>query len=289
MQAGVRSTRLGSTSAARLDLSMGKHLIALFQGVSRNGAPAHNLGSMKEQMRKASTIGAEIIIFPELFLTGYQLSQGDMKRLAEEKGGASFQELSAAAQEAGIAVVYGYPEVDESSGGKLYYNSAQLIDKDGRSLLNHRKVHIWLVDDDLNPEAVFTPGDQFSVVECCGLKVGLLVCYDVEFPESVRALALRGAQLVAVPTAIVPGSGFHGIVNHMIPSRAMENQVYVAYSNHTGGDFCGGSVCCDPSGGVVVKVWRDETLLLASIDANFKVQRSYLDDRRPSTYKDFVV
>ncbi len=218
----------------------------------------------------------------------HQLSESDTKRLAEERGGASFQELSAAAKEMGIVVVYGYPEVDRSSGESRYYNSAQLIDKDGRSLLNHHKVHRWLVGED-QTEAVFTPGNHFNVAECCGLRIGLLICYDVEFPEAVRALAVKGAQFIAVPTAVSSGYGFRTIVEHIIPTRALENRVYVAYTNAADGNFVGQSVCCDPNGEVVVKVGgRSETMLLASIDTNIEVQWSYLDDRRTSVYKDLV-
>ncbi len=115
----------------------GKHVIALFQGVARNGEPGYNLDRMMEQTRKASAVGAELIIFPEMFLTGYELGDEEVKRVAEEKDGRSFQELPAAAKKAGTAVVYRYPEVDHSSGETRYFNSTQLIDKDGKSLMNY--------------------------------------------------------------------------------------------------------------------------------------------------------
>ena len=262
-------------------------LVALFQGVAKNGDPAFNLSVMKEQMKKSSTEGAQLIIFPELFLTGYAVSREEVKRLAEEKDGPSFQELSAAAKDTRIAVVYGYSELDSSSG-RWIYNSAQLIDQDGKSLLNYRKIHPWLGDEQ-QFEAVFTPGNEFSVVECCGVKVGLLICYDVEFPESVRALAVKGAQLIAVPTAISTGFGnYINITQHMIPTRAMENRVYVAYVNHTKGVFAGHSVCCHPNGHVVVKAVNEESLLLAPIDPNYKPQYPYLVNRRPTLYKDLI-
>jgi len=97
------------------------------------------------------------------------------------------------------------------------YNSIQLIDRDGRSLVNYRKLHPWI------DEEVFTAGNEYTeVVECRGMKIGLLICYDVEFLESVRTLALQGAQLVAVPTAINLEYYSANIVSKLIPTHAME-------------------------------------------------------------------
>jgi len=211
-----------------------EHCIAFSQGVAKPGDVDHNLSKMKEQMLKAAEKGAELVIFPELFTSSYTLSHADMRKAAEEKDGHSFQELSAAAKQNDIAVLYGYPEVDPLSGSQAVYNSIQLIDRDGRSLVNYRKLHPWI--DESKIEEVFTAGSEYAeVVECCGMKVGILICYDVEFPESVRTFALRGAQLVAVPTAINLEYDSANIVSKLIPTRAMENRVHVAYVNHVGG------------------------------------------------------
>ena len=266
-------------------VSGSKHLIALFQGEARLGDVAHNLGRMKEQIQRASAAGAELIIFPELFLTGYQLGPQAMMRVAEERSGPSFQGLSAAAREASIAIVYGYPEVDRTTGSEdlVYYNSAQLIDRDGKSLANYHKVHLWIDQDEY--DAGFTPGKELAeVVECCGVKIGFLICYDIEFPEAARALALRGAQLIAVPTANRALSSIR-----IIPIRAMENRVHVAYVNHSGSNFVGMSNCCNQAGDCVVLGGSDETLLLAPINlAVCPTLWSYLKDRRPELYSDLT-
>ena len=262
--------------------SSSKHLIALFQGEAKVGGVAHNLGRMKEQIQRASAVGAELIIFPEMFVSGYQLGAQAMRGLAEERNGPSFQELSSAAKEANMAVVYGYPEVDHSTGDKVYYNSAQLIDRDGTSLVNFRKVHLWIDEDGY--DELFTPGKEFAeVVECCGMKIGLLICYDIEVPEATRTLALRGAQLIAVPTA--SRVKYRNLATRIIPTRAMENRVHVAYVNHSGSNFVGTSLCCDQAGDYVVLGGSDETLLLAPISlAVSPTLCSYLKDRRPELY-----
>lgn len=267
------------------------HLIALFQGEAKVGDVPSNISKMKEQIRKASSMGAELVIFPEMFLTGYELGAAGVKRLAEERSGPSFQELSAAAKEVNIAVVYGYPELDLSSGSAVYYNSAQLIDSSGSSLANYRKVHIWI--DEYKYEEVFSPGSGFTeVVECCGMKIGLLICFDIEFPEAARALALRGAQVIAVPTALTKEWEYANIISKLVPARAMENRVYVAYVNHCGRSFCGRTVCCNPHGNnlsltsVEASPSEEENLLLASIMTPIQLDSTlrYLEKRRPALY-----
>lgn len=268
-----------------------EHCIALFQGKAKPGDVAHNLGMMKEQILKAAEKGAELIIFPELFTSAYTLSHADMRSAAEEKEGHSFQELSVAAKQSNIAVLYGYPELDSSSGTGDIYNSIQLIDKDGKSLVNYRKLHPWI--DESKIEEVFTAGSGYAdVVECCGMKVGLLICYDVEFPESVRTLALQGAQLVAVPTAINLEYDGVNIASRLVQTRAMENRVHVAYVNHIGGPrkFAGLSSLSNPAGDVVVQAGgEEETLLIGRIKLDaFNHLPSYLASRRPKLYTELV-
>ena len=258
-----------------------KRLFAFFQGISDVGKPESTILKMNEQIKKASSVDAELIIFPELFLSGYCLPAEQMKSLAEERNGPSFQELSKTAKESNIAVLYGYPEVDRSSGSAVFYNTAQLIDKDGSSLANYRKTHLWI--DEGGYEKVFQPGNALKeVVECCGVKIGILICFDVEFPECVRALMLKGAQLIAVPTAIVYDN-YKYIPHTIIPCRALENGVWVAYVN-SAGTFNGHSVCCDVDGEVTVMAGGEEQLVLFSVDPSVKPECDYLGKRRPDLY-----
>ena len=258
-------------------------LLAMFQGAAYPRDVQKNLVVMKEQVLKAKKAGAQIIVFPELFLTGYCLEAEDMKSVAQESNGKAYQELSALAKETGLAILYGYPEsVPTLDDGVKIYNSAQLIDKDGKSLVNYRKVHLWI--DEYGYEKVFTKADGFSdVVECCGLKIGVLICYDVEFPESVRTLALRGANVVFVPTASSENC-MDKITKFIIPARAYENTVHMAYANNTGTIFAGKSICCSPLGDVLASGGSDEELLFSSIDVSVTSTSYYMRDRRPLLY-----
>ena len=254
---------------------------AFFQGISDVGKPESTILKMKEQIKKSSSVGAEFIIFPELFLSGYHVPAEQMKSLAEEKNGPSFQELSKTAKESNIAVLYGYPEVDRSSSSAVFYNSAQLIDKNGSSLVNYRKTHLWI--DEYGYEKVFQPGNILEeVVECRGVKIGILICFDVEFPECVRALMLKGAQLIAVPTAI-PYHKFKFVAHTIIPCRANENGVWIAYVN-SAGTLSGHSVCCDVDGEVTVMAGGEEQLVLFSVDPSMIPKCDYRGKRRPDLY-----
>ena len=258
-----------------------KHTFAFFQGITDDASPEKNLMTMKEQMSKASAVGAEMILFPELFLSGYCVPAEQMKKVAEERNGPSFQELSKAAKEANIAVLYGYPEVDQSSGSEIFYNSAQLINKDGSSLANYRKSHLWI--DDMGYEKVFKPGKAFeNIVDCCGIKIGILICFDVEFPECARTLALKGVQLIAVPTALVY-TKFKSIPRILVPSRARENGVHIAYVNHAGA-FNGHSVCCDVNGDIMVQAGAEEQLELFTVNPLSKPACNFISMRRPDVY-----
>ena len=120
----------------------------------------------------------------------------------------------------------------------------------------------------------------------------MLICFDVEYPEAVRALAVRGAQLIAVPTSLM--APYDVVATTMVPARAAENQVYVAYANRVGREegrfrYVGQSTVAGPSGEVVARAPADaQTLLFADLDpeeiARVRSVYSYLDERRPALY-----
>ena len=258
----------------------GKRLFAFFQGAFENGNVEQNVAKMKTEIRRASALGAEMVIFPELCVSGYRVPSDLRRKLAEEKNGLSFQELSKTAEELKIAVLYGYPELDRSSGREVLYNSAQLIDKDGSSLANYRKTHLWI--DEEGYEEIFSYGDSFEVVECCGIKMGLLICFDVEFPECVRELALRGAKLIAVPTAASELT----IATTLVACRARENGVYVVYVNLIGEpQLHGYSAAYNPDGDLQVLLTGEEQLALFEVDPLFQPACDFLSMRKPHIYR----
>jgi predicted amidohydrolase len=259
--------------------------IAIFQGTAKLGDKPFNISKMKENIKKAHTIGVELVAFPELFTTGYFLNQAELREMAEDKGGETFQELSECAKEHEMVVVYGYVEKEDDR----LFNSAMMIGKDGSCLGNYRKSHLFGEYE----KEIFAPGNEIMVVDVGGLKIGVLICYDFQFPELVRALALKGANLIVVPIAIP--SAWNTEITLYTPVRACESCVFMAYANFVGSQrehsFSGGSCCVDPNGVELVRSWGQESLLTVNIDPEEcrRTKIKFLADRRPEMYGSIVL
>ena len=255
--------------------------ISLFQGPIAAATPAHNLQRMAEA---AVDCAGGLLVCPEMFLTGYAIGRAAAEQLAEPVDGPAARRAAMIAKETGTAMLYGYPE--RGDDGHVY-NAAILIDQDGATLLNYRKCHLFGEID----RSMFRAGDRPSpIVDLFGFKTGVLICYDIEFPEAVRDLALRGAELIAVPTALM--QPYDVIAKTVVPARAVENQVFVAYANHCGQEgnleYCGHSCIVGPDGVDLVRAGTGEEIVAAEIDsAALELSRpdyTYLADRRPELY-----
>ncbi|MEW2559824.1 MULTISPECIES: carbon-nitrogen hydrolase family protein [Streptomyces] len=259
---------------------------ALLQSSGRPGSVEGNLKVLDEAAASAAAAGAALLAAPEMFLTGYAIGD-DIARLAEEADGEGADAVAEIAVRHGLAVAYGYPE----RSGDTVFNSAQLISADGTRLANYRKTHLFGCFE----RDHFTPGEQPVVqAELGGLRVGLMICYDVEFPENVRAHALAGTDLLLVPTAQM--HPFQFVAESLVPVRAWENQMYVAYVNRVGQegefDFVGLSVLAGPDGVARARAGRGADLVLADVDPAFlaasREANPYLEDRRPGLYGSLV-
>ncbi|SCK44437.1 carbon-nitrogen hydrolase family protein [Streptomyces sp. WMMB 322] len=259
--------------------------LALHQGPA--GVPRtveDGLAALDHAARTAAAEGARLLVTPELSLTGYALGDGVAAR-AESADGPSARAVAGIAAAHRIAVVHGYPERDPDSGA--LYNSAALVGPDGTRLAGYRKTHLYGGYEKRH----FTPGDRLVVqADVDGVRVGLLICYDVEFPEAVRAHALAGTELLAVPTALM--RPYDMVAETLLPARAWESQLYVAYANRVGRegefDFAGLSCLAAPDGTVPARAGRESGLLTAVADTavlhTSRERNSYLTDRRPELY-----
>ncbi|MFD5030574.1 carbon-nitrogen hydrolase family protein [Streptomyces sp. NPDC058405] len=259
---------------------------ALLQSSGRPGSVAGNLKVLDEAAGDAAAAGAGLLVCPEMFLTGYAIGD-DMPRLAEPADGPSAGAVAEIAVRHGLAVLYGYPERD----GERIFNAAQLIGPEGARLANYRKTHLFGGFE----REWFTPGEQPVVqAELAGLRLGIMICYDVEFPENVRGHALAGTDLLLVPTAQM--HPFQFVAESLVPVRAFESQMYVAYVNRTGqeGDFefVGLSCLAGPDGATRARAGRGEELLLGEVDRELlnasRAANPYLRDRRPGLYTSLV-
>ncbi|MFJ8885970.1 carbon-nitrogen hydrolase family protein [Streptomyces sp. NPDC102402] len=259
---------------------------ALLQSSGRTGSVDANLAALDEAAGRAAAAGARLLVCPELYLTGYAIG-GAVPELAESADGPSARAVADICARHGLAVHYGYPE----RAGEAVFNAAQLIGPDGTALANYRKTHLFGGFE----EEWFTPGDTPVVqAELDGVRVGLLICYDVEFPENVRAHALAGTDLLLVPTALMHPFPF--VAEAVVPVRAYESQLYIAYVNRTGPeggfDFTGLSCLAGPDGTVRARAGRGEELLVGEVDPGLLVTsraaNPYLRDRVPGLYGSLV-
>ena len=252
-------------------------------GLQTSGTPgdvAANLAELERAARRAAERGAQLLITPELFVTGYDIGAQEVARLARQDLLGPVRRIAA---DTGLAIVLGAPEAD----GEDVYNSAFFVDDTGEVTGRYRKTHLFGELD----RRTFAPGhDLVHVVEHRGLRIALLICYDVEFGEAVRAAARAGAHLVAVPTAQMEPFAF--VAEHVIRTRAWENQVYVAYVNHDGVEggttYVGRSSVVAPSGDVLDSVVHGDHLLVADVDpavvADAQRRNPYLTDLRSDLY-----
>jgi predicted amidohydrolase len=257
--------------------------LAIYQGAGTLLDVAQNLELLAQTAAEAAQGGAEFLILPELFLTGYNIGD-QIATVAESWQGRSLQLAAEIAREHHIAMLFGYIEAADG----VFYNSAALIDADGQMLGNYRKIHLFGAEE----QRLFTPGDRWLIQTIAGMKVGVLICYDIEFPEAVRSLALQGAELIAVPTAISPPYEF--VPQFLVPSRAIENQVFVAYVNRVGVEgnlkYFGSSQVIAPNGEILIQADSEASLQWVKLDQiAIATARSsefcYVKERRPDLYQ----
>lgn len=251
--------------------------VGAYQSAGTPGDVEANLAEMLKAMDRAAADGIDLLVFPEGFLTGYHLPQVSAATLPPTEG--AVDRIGEHAQAAGIAVVFGVLEAD---GGSVF-NAAVAISASGATLARYRKRALfgdW-------EKGLFTRGAGPILFDYKGFRIGILICFDVEFPELARETAAAGADLIVVPTSLmVP---FDEVADHLVPTRAMENQIFVVYANRIGAEhglsYVGKSSICAPFGQTLAKAGTGGlTLISASLNrseiAEARVQFSYLDDLR---------
>jgi predicted amidohydrolase len=242
-----------------------------------------NLERIAALLGRAADADADLLVLPELTTSGY-FTEPAITELAEPADGPTVLRVRELAADAGVALCFGYPELGVD--GKVY-NSAMVVDRRGQVLVNRRKTHLWA-----NEAARFTPADTVvSLTEIDGFPIAVLICYEVEFPEMVRAAALAGADLVIVPTAVTDiGTGM-GLVD-LVAGRATENNLFLAYVNHSGlidGDTAlGGTTIAAPLCRREFTAGSDPAFHVARLQRSELLRARetlpYLRDRRPDLY-----
>ncbi len=259
-----------------------KLTISLGQMDVKLGDPAANWETVQTMTAEAKQRGSDLVVFPELWSTGYDLENA--VRYATPTNEGLFAQVAALAQTHQIAIL---GSCLSRLGDRQFGNTAVYFDANGRSLGEYSKLHLFRL---MQEEQFLTAGPQSTLVETEWGKAGLTICYDLRFPELFRRYALAGAQLV-----FVPAEWPHPRLAHwrtLLRARAIENQMFVVACNRVGRsketDFFGHSCIVDPWGEMVIELGEAEMLGTAVIDIakvnEVRAKIPVFADRRPEVY-----
>lgn len=270
-----------------------------------------NLEMYFKYIDEAANKGAKLIVFPETSLQGYLDNLGVFKKSTviyqHENAevvpeGASTQALIRKAKEKNIYIIYGMTEKDPNQVGKLY-NTAVLVGPEGY-IGKYQKVHL-----PMDEAHVFYPGNEINVFDTKIGKIGMLICYDKNYPEVARILAAKGAEMIVMPTAwSLDENGANPETNYSVYSydlldkvRALENQAIFISSNQVGVtgdiDFFGRSRIVNPLGVVLAEILYEEGMATYRLDVQKEVQDArtvglfglnLMKDRRPEMYHEIA-
>ncbi|MBS7622024.1 carbon-nitrogen hydrolase family protein [Candidatus Bathyarchaeota archaeon] len=233
-----------------------KFLTALAQISCQRGDKRANIQKIEEYTERAKRQGAELVIFPELSLTGYTI-RDELYELAEKIPGPSTNAIEKIARKCKVYIVFGMPELSAKAQATIY-NSAVLVGPEGY-IGKYRKMHLP-THSVFEEKRYFRPGYQAGTFETAIGKIGLIICYDIFFPEVCRLTRLEGAQMIICISA--SPSVRKAFFEALTVARAMENAVFLAYVNLVGIEdglqFWGGSRLVAPNGKIIAKAKYDE-------------------------------
>jgi N-carbamoylputrescine amidase len=255
-----------------------------------------NIEHQLKLVEKAAQQGVQMLCFQEIFTTPYFCAEQQTRWYeAVEKipDGATVKLMQDVAKQHGMVLIV--PIYEEEMSG-IYYNSAAVIDADGKYLGKYRKTHIPHVAPGFWEKFYFRPGNLgYPCFDTAFARIGVYICYDRHFPEGARCLGLNGAEIIFNPSATVAGLSEY-LWKLEQPAHAVANGYFVGAINRVGteapwniGEFYGQSYFCDPRGQMLAVGTRDQDeLIVADLDMNkIKEVRNtwqFFRDRRPDAY-----
>lgn len=237
-----------------------------------------NLARLAEAVRGLEH-PVDLIVTPELTNSGYDLAGiTELSHLAEPLDGRTVTLARRLAEERAATLVVGLLE-DAGAGG--VYDSAVVVSPDG-GVVPYRKTHLY------PPEiAFFTAGHELVTAPMAAARLGVLICFEHAFPELATVLALRGARILAIPSAVP--RGYEHVLHLRSRARAQDNQLFVVACNAVGGEFVGRSLIADPRGEVLAEAGEAEEVISAELDLaavdEERGREPSLRLRRPELYR----
>ena len=233
--------------------------IAAFQGSPIDGDIENGFAKVDEILGQAAAQDVRMLVFPELYLPGYN-QQDLLRKLAQKTGGQWEERFAELAKKHGCGLTIGWAERDDDT----LFNTASCFDANGAKLGHFRKVQLWGPQE----QATFEFGNSYTVFDLNGIKTAILICYDVEFIDHTRALADLGVSLILVPTANPEGYGEQ--VEMMIRANAADRWLTIVYANFCGWDngleFGGNSSIVAPDSSILARAGKEPTLLIANLN-----------------------
>jgi len=245
--------------------------VAVAQVEPKLGEKDHNLAMCFARLEEAAAAGADLAVFPECAIPGYMWdSAEEALPYAEEIPGPTTEAFERECARLNIHAITGLLERDNGT----LYNAAILVGPEGL-IGSYRKTHLPF----LGVDRFVTPGDELKVFDTAIGRIGLIICYDLRFPEATRTLALAGADIVALPTNFPMAARLQCEI--IAPARAAENRIYLLVANRVGkerwGEFCGRSQIVDPFGNRLAETdVTSETLLVADVDLDKARDKDYV-------------
>ena len=227
----------------------------MLQMAAPPGDLAANVDRLAELVRKHAGEG-ELVVAPELVTSGYDLEVLARRgqELAEPLDGPIAARMSELATQTGATLVLGLLERD----GDALYDTVVTVAPDGH-VTPYRKSHLYPTES-----ALFAAGTELVVAPTPAGRLGMMICFEHAFPDVATTLALRGAQILVIPSAVPVG--YEHLLTLRTRARAQDNQVFAVGCNLVGNGFCGRSLVADPRGDVLAEAGTEETVLRATLD-----------------------
>jgi predicted amidohydrolase len=263
--------------------------VASVQMDVKYGDRDHNVGRVVQSVRDLAVQGVDIAVFPECCLAGYCVEfESELPDIGISKNSYCLTAIQSVVDETGLVVVFGFAECD----GTVYYNSAALMQP--HAPVNfYRKTHL----PELGYDRFVTKGGDLPVFETKYGKVGILICFDIRFPEATRILALKGIDVLLLPTNWPTGADISADL--LAVARAAENKIFIVTSNRVGiergFEFIGKSKLISPMGEILAGAGNGEEILIADLEFSLsrnkrnvtvpgKHETTIFDSRRPELY-----
>lgn len=261
---------------------------AVIQMDVKIGDVAHNILTVEQKLNEAvnNKSKPDVIVLPEMWNTGYALTE--INNIADYKGTKIKSMLASFAKQHRVNIVGGSIAEKREDG---VYNTTFAFDREGKCIADYSKLHLFRL---MEEEKFLQAGNKLGHLTIDEIEAGMMICYDIRFPELARTLALQGAKVL-----FVPAQWPHPRLHHwrtLLQARAIENQMYVVACNRVGSsgtsEFFGHSMVIDPWGEIISEASDTETILYGALDLSIvdKVRQTIpiFADRRPSFYGEVV-